>query len=61
MKHNAWVPTAAVLAVAIVVLLTAYLVVRGKPQLQGSVPSHEIVNQQVVKAPPLTWIVWPVM
>ena len=53
MKHKAWVPTLAVLAVALVALLTAYAVTRGAPQPHGSVPSHEIVNQQVVTAPPL--------
>jgi hypothetical protein len=53
MKHNAWVPTLAVLAVALVALLTAYLVTQGTPHRGGAVPSHEIVNQQVVQAPPL--------
>ena len=53
MKPNAWVPTLAVLAVAAVALLTAHLVTQGTSPRGGSVPSHEIVNQQVVTAPTL--------
>ena len=53
MKHNAWVPTLAVLAVAVAALLAAYLATQGTPHRGGSVPNHEIVNQQVVQAPPL--------
>lgn len=54
MKDKALVPTVVVLVVALVALITTFAVTRGDGGIRHlAVPSHEIVNQEVVKAPPL--------
>lgn len=54
MQDKALVPTVAVLAVALVALITTFAVTRGDGGIRHlAMPSHEIVDQPVVRAPPL--------
>lgn len=54
MKTKALFPALVVLVVAIAALLTAFAVTRNKPVPHAAgVPNREIVDQQVVTAPPL--------